>query len=227
MMFGPHRRFPAALTAGIIALLACVTTARASVVSATPTLPVLGVPYASSIGVGCFPAVGACVVPGTITLTSLVSSTFDSSGQNIVANASYVGTLTNLGGVPIGPVNLSGTLEEEIFGRTSPSALGIWATELLALSLSGPVLGHTLTLTLDSAVPSTGFSSITAEGGQAVRFRIDSFFDVFVELSLDTIPPLSTTRGPLQLSLLPEPSTWLLLLGGIAGLGCLRRRHSA
>lgn len=227
MMFGPHRRFPAALTAGIIALLACITTARASVISATPTLPVLGVPYASSIGVGCFPAAGACVVPGTITLTSLVSSTFDSSGQNIVANASYVGTLTNLGGVPIGSVNLSGTLEEEIFGRTSPSALGIWATELLALSLSGPVLGHTLTLTLDPAVPSTGFSSIMAEGGQGDRFRIDSFFDVFVELSLDTIPPLSTTRGPLHLSLVPEPSTWLLLIGGIAGLGCLRRRHTA
>lgn len=224
MMFGPHRRFPAALTAGIIALLACVTTARASVISATPTLPVLGVPYASSIGVGCFPAAGACVVPGTITLTSLVSSTFDSSGQNIVANASYVGTLTNLGGVPIGPVNLAGTLEEEIIGRTSSSALGTWATELLALSLSGTVLGHTLTLTLDPAVPSTGFSSITVEGGQGDRFRIDSFFDVFVELSLDTIPPLSTTRGPLHLSLLLEPSTWLLLIGGIAGLGCLRRR---
>jgi len=227
MVFGPHRRFLAALAAGIITLLAGITSARASVISSTPTLPVLDVPYAASFGVGCFPLAGACVVPGTITLTSLVSSTFGPSGQDIVANASYIGTLTTLAGVPIGPVNLSGTLEEEVIGRTSPTELGIWSTKLLALSLSGPALGHTLMVTLDPAVLSTGFSSIVPDSGQANRFRIDSFFDVFVELTLDGPTPLTAKRGPLHLSLVPEPSTWLLLIGGVAGLGFVRRRQHA
>ena len=215
------QRVPTVLAA-CVALLGGASTVSASVISPTPTLPVLGVPYASATGVGCFPAAGVCVVPGTLTMTSLISSIFDSTGQDIKTTASYASTLTTLGGVPLGPVNLLGTLEEEILGRTSSTQLDIWGTELLALWLSGPVLGHTLTLTLDPAHASTGQSSIEALGagvGGNDGFRIDSFFDVFVELTLDTTPQLMTTRGPLQLSVIPEPSTWLLLLTGFVGLG--------
>jgi hypothetical protein len=221
MVSSSIRRFPTVLAA-CVALIGGASTVSASVISTTPTLPVLNVPYAAATGVGCFPTAGVCVVPGTFTLTSLTWSSFDSTGQDIKATASYVSTLTTLAGAPLGPVNLLGTLEEEILGRTSSTELGTWATKLLALSLSGPVLGHTLTLTLDPAHASTGQSSIEALGGGVGGndgFRIDSFFDVFVELTLDTTPPLATTRGPLHLSMVPEPSTWLLLLTGFLGLG--------
>ena len=54
-----------------------------------------------------------------------------------------------------------------------------------------------------------------------LMFRIDSFFDVFVELSLDT--NLTATRGPLPLSLVPEPASLALPGLGLAGLEWSRR----
>lgn len=235
-MFQPRsrRRVPAALAAGVAIMLAAMPCAWASVITSTPTLPVIGSTFASSTGVGCFPAVppaGVCVAPGIITLTSLISSTFDASGQDIVTGASYAGILTTLGGVAIGPLSLTGTIEQEVLGRTDPAATGTWDTELVALSLSGSVLGFPLTLTLDPSHPSTGVTSIVPIGPENDReFRIDSFFDIFVELKLATPTPLSTTRGPVRVSLVspvPEPSALALLAGGLVAVAAWRRRTVA
>src|SRR5947207_5581855 len=177
---GFGRRGPSILAACAALALAGIGSARASVISSTPTLPLLGVPYVSSTGAGCFAAAGVCVSPGTFTLTAPVSSTFGPTGQDIVTGATYAGILTNLSLVPIGLVNLSGTVEQEVEGRTFATETGSWTTDLIALSLSGLVLGHTLTLTLDPAHPgeSTGLTSITDISiGQDKRFRIDSFYD--------------------------------------------------
>ena len=61
--------------------------ARASVFSSTPTLPLLDVPYVPTVGAGCFPIADVCVASGELTLTAVVSSTFSASGQDIVADA--------------------------------------------------------------------------------------------------------------------------------------------
>ena len=179
--FGLIRRVPVILGAVVI-VLATASSTHADVISSTPTLPLLDIPYLSSTGVGCFPAAGVCVSSGSFTLTSVLSSNFNASGQDINTTVEYAGVLTNLSNVPIGPVHLSGVLEQEVLGRTFSTETGSWATDLIALSLSGPVLGHTLTLTLDPAQLSTGATSITPIGE---LFRIDSFFDVFVDLSLE------------------------------------------
>ncbi len=228
------RRRVSSVVAAIAAfMLVSVPSAWASVISSTPTLPVIGAGFTSSTGVGCFPAAGVCVSPGTFTTLSLVSSTFDASGQDIVATLSYEGVLTTLANVPIGPVTLLGTMEEEVLGRTFSTELGSWATELVALSLSGPVLGHTLTVSLDGSNPSLGGASIASIGNQGdPRFLIDSFFDVFVELALDSVPPLTATRGPVHLTLapavlVPEPASLALIGLGLAGLAWSRRRQSA
>jgi len=38
--------------------------ALAAVISGTPTLQLLGVPYSSATGVGCFPTAGFCIEAG-------------------------------------------------------------------------------------------------------------------------------------------------------------------
>ncbi|MBL8701484.1 MAG: PEP-CTERM sorting domain-containing protein [Alphaproteobacteria bacterium] len=216
------------LPACIVAAAVSAMSASAAVITDAPTLPVLGADYASPSGAGCFPAMGVCITSGVFTLTAPVSSTFVAVGQDIVTGAAYHGTLTTLGGTPVGPVALTGMIEQVVLGRTAPDQTGSWITELLALSLSGPVLGATLTMTLSDVAVSSGTTAIVPLDEQ--HFSIDSFFDVFVELSLDTPTPLTTTRGPIPVSLVaspvpvPAPGTLAILGIGLAGLSQLRRR---
>jgi hypothetical protein len=194
-------RHPAILTACLIAVLAA--PARADIISATATLPLLDIPYEPAVGAGCFAVAGLCVEGGALTLTSLISSNFNAGGQDIVANARYTATLTTLGSTPIGPVLLTGTVEQEVLGRTFSTQTGSWTTEIVAMSLSGPVLGATLSLSQDTANASTGTSSILPAGGEG--FVINSFFDVFADLSLDGPTPLHTGVGPIALAAAPAP----------------------
>jgi hypothetical protein len=115
-------------------------------------------------------------------------------------------------------------------GRLSATQLGSWTTDLVSLSLSGPVVDHTLTVTLDSSQTSSGTTSIVSTGDN--MFSVNSFFDVFVELGLDTNPPLTAVRGPIQLTLspvaaVPELSTWAMMILGFGGIGAMPyRRHN-
>jgi hypothetical protein len=69
---------------------------------------------------------------------------------------------------------------------------------------------------------STGEAIITDIGGGL--YRIDSFFDVFTELSLDNGQTWIPSDGPARLSLVPAPGTAALL--GLGGLMATRRRRS-
>jgi len=199
--------------------------ARADVISTSAELPLLGVPYISTVGAGCFPAAGVCVTAGSLTLTAPVTTTFTALGESILSDAVFSGLLTTLGGTSIGPVSLVGTFQQLVNGRTTSNQLGTWATDLVSMALSGPVLGHTLTLTRDSIHPSTGTSSVQLAVDQPEgSFRISSFFDVFVDLSLDGPNPLTASRGPIHFeAAVPEPVS--LLIVGPAGLALLAARR--
>ena len=197
----------------LIAGLGATGAARAGVITNSPTLPLLGIPYGSPTGAGCFAAVGVCVTPGTLTRTALVSSQFNLSGQDIVTDATFTAKLTTLGNAPLGSIALSGTVEEEVLGRTTSTETGSWTTDLTALSLSGPAFGHTLTVMLDPSNTSSGTTSIEPYVGDGTpKFEVNSFFDVFLDLSLDSTPPLSTSIGPIfVVAGVPEPASLSLL----------------
>ena len=124
-------------------------------------------------------------------------------------------------------VSLTGTIDYAAVGRTSFSELGTFTTEITGLKLTGtldlpcsPFDGHALEVTL--AAPSFGMTTIAQDGG---LFRIDSFFDVFIEISLPGTG-LSAFPPAIHLVAVPEPSTWAMMLIGFAGLGFAGYRTS-
>src|SRR5580704_6424725 len=160
----------ASLGACLAVALAAMTPARADVLEASPTLPLLGDPYTIPGG-GCFSGVSVCVTGGSFTLTSLTGSSSTGSTEDFTTNAVATIDLT-----PAATVTLTGTIKQEVLGRTSPTGTGSWTVELLSLSLSGTLGGDPLTMTLNPSDTSLGTTAIVPDGGD---YLVSSFFDVF------------------------------------------------
>ena len=89
-----------------------------------------------------------------------MSSQFNLSAD-IVTDATFTATLTTLANAPLGSITLSGTVEQEVLGRTTSTEDPVRGRRYFAaMSLSGPVLGHTLTVMLDPSNTSSGTTSI-------------------------------------------------------------------
>jgi len=226
------------LAAGIFATGVVAGPAKAALILPSASLPLIGVPYQSTgAGAGCFSLVGACVTPGPFVQTFAGPFVTVGGDQLIKAEATYSATLTTIvGNTIIGSVSLTGTLFETVFGRTSDSETGSFKTDITSISLSGPLSlpgtplnGYTLSLALNPSETSSGVTTITPDGS---LFKIDSFFDVFVDASLeDPMGNVIASRDlpGITLVAVPEPSTWAMLLAGFAGLGLAasRRKRAA
>ena len=131
-------------------------------------------------------------------------------------------------GVGLGAFQLFGPVQvrtKNIAG--SASRTGTFQTEMLSMSLSGLVGTIPVQVRQDPNRPSLGATTITDLGGG--QFQIDSFFDVFTELSVDGGSSWIPSTGSTHMGLVPEPGTMTLLAMGALGLaGCLwRRRRTA
>ena len=91
-------------------------------------------------------------------------------------------------------VTLNGPAQIKVIDKLPTEETGSWQTEILSMDLSGNVGGLSIQLRTSPAQPSMGQTSVTLLGGGGL-YQIDSFFDVFVELSID--------GGPFQPSLGP------------------------
>ncbi len=128
----------------------------------------------------------------------------------------------------LGSFTLTGAVALELQGRTSPTETGSWVADLAGLSLSAPFMGvDTLSVTLDPQHSSAGAVSITPLG-QSGDYLIQSYFDIFVDVTLDRpgLPLITTSVGPIGVVAVPEPATWAMLLIGFVGLGFAHRRVS-
>jgi hypothetical protein len=229
--FGAGRRALFVVWASVAGAFWGSATARASVIEVSPELPLLDVPYVTSGSGSCFPAVGLCISNGAFTLTSVTSNKIVGGSELITTDATYTADLTkdNSSKTPEGTLTLTGTIEQKVVGRVGLFEYpGAWTVDLLSMSMTGSVDGGTLTLGLNTAMPSSGTTSITPFITNQQYFDISSTFDVNVALSL-TIPgkpKLSTTRsGTATATTLPEPATVAILGTSLLALSAVRRRR--
>ena len=116
--------------------------------------------------------------------------------------------------IPVGttaPFSMFGPVQTVVFDKFGVIT-GSFDTEMLAMDLQTTIGGLSLRIRESPTLRSLGHTSIDSIGGGL--FRIDSFFDVFTEISVDNgawIPSDGATR----VTLVPEPGTTLLLLSGM------------
>ncbi len=215
------------IAAALVLAVAGAGAAHASVISPSPTLPPANGVYVGATAPGCFPAAGVCVGPGTLSILSVVSSTFGPSGQDLALHVGYASAITDSHGASLGELALTGEADEAVTGRLGPNDTGTWSTALSGLDLSGSLLGASIDVGLDPAHPTLGQTSIAPLGSD---FLITSFFDVFVQIEIDTPSgPLLATRGPIRVDLVatPEPGTLALLTLPLLAFALRRRRDRA
>ncbi len=121
-------------------------------------------------------------------------------------------------GVPqaLVPLTLSGPSEWMAYGKVG-NVTGMFTVEIVSMELSGevivPILGPVPIILRESpTLPSMGETTITDIGGGL--YHIDSFFDVFAEVSPAGGPFIPATDS-VHIELVPEPATLgVLVLGG-------------
>ncbi len=126
-----------------------------------------------------------------------------------------------VGGIDQGTVTMTGAMTVMVSSYTD-GQMGLFATEIVSMSLSGVSPIGPIQIQEDPGIASAGQTDITNLGGGL--YDIDSFFDVFTELSVDggTIWQ-ADTMAPARLTFVPEPAT--LCLVGLGALAVLRRRR--
>ena len=127
-----------------------------------------------------------------------------------------------LNGSFVGHFATNAAVNTVVFNKSGLTT-GTFQTEMLALSLSAPTSAGTLLIRESPTLPSLGTTTVAALGGG--RYQIESFFDVFTELSIDGGQTFIPSIGSTRVELIPEPSSLLLLLCGLLVSGWIVRQR--
>lgn len=212
----------------LIALFA--TSAHASVVGTDPNLPVTserGYYATPTSSFATYNGPGLSIVLTDVQLTAVQGTVSSNpSGSDEIENF----TLTMTGNIsvnssPFQSFSGSGTSQTIALGKFG-NTTGTFNTEMLSLNISANTPFGPFLIRESPTLPSPGLSTVTDIGGGL--YQIDSFFDVFTELSIDGgqswIPSAS---GAAHVDAVPEPHTVLLLACGACGCFAIRRRRQA
>jgi hypothetical protein len=122
------------------------------------------------------------------------------------------------------PIMMEGRVQTVSFNKGPSDTTGTFATEMVGMSLSGTGPTPPFVMVRESpSLPSLGFTRILDNGNGT--YHIDSFFDVFTELSLDGGANWMPSLGPTRVNLVPEPASAVLGLLALIGLSGIRARR--
>lgn len=220
-----------AIVLGVITLSSSITSVQAGVTMSSPTLPPIGNDI-NSLPTGYLTATEVHAMfsgPGlAVILKQVIHQPFallerlpQPDGSEIETFQSTLDGLFSVNGSPFAPFHAEGPVMTRVgYPSGGGGPLGTFPTEMLSLNLigAGAMIRESPTLT------SQGVTSVQAVTG---GFQIDSFFDVFTELSVDGGMTWLPAAGPahVELNVVPEPGTAVLLGFGALGLFGSRRRR--
>jgi hypothetical protein len=128
----------------------------------------------------------------------------------------------SLDGLPGGPLDATVNSTAKLRCRKAGTEPHDYFMEISDLNLTGFTGEPGLMIRESPTLASTGVTTI--ENLPNGQFRIDSFFDIFTELSLDGGQNWIPADGPIHLESTPEPSTLVLGALGLATLLVAVRR---
>jgi hypothetical protein len=209
------------------------TRVRPSVILTDPSLPPEPNPRSCDEIVSQYGARGVHAIfpngidfsnPSHSCFENVASSTDSGTGDETETFDSTVEGTFDDGSGPL-PVTLTGPVETVARGKGGATT-GSWDTEIVSMSLSGDVGGVSLEIRESPIKPAPGEMHILDIGGG--KYQIDSFFDVFVELSVDGGPfqPQTNEATRMELEPVPEPGGLLMLLAGIPMLRWMAKRRA-
>ncbi len=226
------------LPALAIGILSIAATAQAQLITAIPDLPPLGGVY---LGTEVHQIFGGPALQFILSLpqhkpiadeqklkqgTDQQETFFSTLDANLEVKQNGI-TVQN------GPIQANGLTTTLVHGKYNgvgvENTTGTFPTEMLALNLSGGTLPPGVMIRESPTRPSLGQTSVQDIGGGL--YKIDSFFDVFTELSIDGgqtwMPSMNAEGAPLSghVSLVPEPGALTLLGIGLAGMVGYRWRR--
>ncbi len=205
----------------LVALMVCFSVATAGIVQSTDTLPPPGAVYALPL---------ICITPVCLDNTQVsgfsnTSDIFAGGDELVTADAVFSADLyENIAGAPgkkLGQVSTVGFMNFTFFGRTPANLQGTFLSEITNFAFAGTFNGKSFEVRQNPGKTSAGETSIFFNHTTNL-YEVNSFFDVFAELSLDNGP---FVPGPgRHASLVPEPASAGLALAGL--LLVLRRARA-